>query len=324
MADSTLTAIRTKVRRLTRSPSSVQLSNDDIDEYVNTFILYDFPEHLRLFSLRKVFTFYTEPYIDEYDSDNPATQLDDFKNKYITVHEPVFIDGKRAPLYQNRDQFYALYPRVNSRVQVETGDGATTTFTGTLDNAPIVKNNVLFSTIDASNNSVELHDYAGGTGTTAFLSGSGFGTINYVTGAYELNFTTAPASSAAITAHTIPYEASVPQALLFFDNKFYVRPIPDQAYRIDMEVYIRPTELLSVGQSPDLEQWWQYVSYGAAKKVFEDRMDQESIAAIMPEFKTQELLVLRKTIVQQTKERVATIYTNNVSTQNYMGWWNGS
>jgi hypothetical protein len=43
MADSTLGAIRTKVRRLTRSPNTAQITDNQIDEYVNTFILYDFP-----------------------------------------------------------------------------------------------------------------------------------------------------------------------------------------------------------------------------------------------------------------------------------------
>ena len=43
MAD--LQTIRTKVRRLTRSLSPAQLTDAQIDEYINTFVLYDFPEH---------------------------------------------------------------------------------------------------------------------------------------------------------------------------------------------------------------------------------------------------------------------------------------
>ena len=309
MPDSTLTAVRTKVRRLTRSPSTAQLTDDDIDEYVNTFVLYDFPEHLRLFTLRTVFTFFTEPFIGEYDSDNSSTQLSNFKNLYMSVHDPVFIDGVLTTLYQDRNTFFRLYPRNNSRVVEATGDGAIMTFTGTLQNFPIIPGNVLFSTLAANNSSIELNDVP--AETTGTLTGTGSGTINYVTGAYTLNFTTAPAASAEIVSHTVPYVASVPKSLLFFDNTFTVRPIPDQAYRVDMEVYKRPTELLA-GNSPDLEQWWQYIAYGAAKKVFEDRTDEAGVKLIMPEFKMQERLVLRKTIEQQSKERVATIFTDQV------------
>jgi hypothetical protein len=50
-------------------------------------------------------------------------------------------------------------------------------------------------------------------------------------------------------------------------------------------------------------------------------MDVESIAMIMPEFTMQERLVLRRTIVQQTKERVATVYTQQVDGgNNNWGW----
>jgi len=319
---SDLNAIRLKVRRLTRSPSEAQLTNDNIDEYVNTFILYDFPEHLRLFSLRKVFTFYTEPFIDEYTSDNPADELADFQNKYISVHEPVFIDGNRVPLYQDRDQFYGIYPRINTRETIGTGDGVTMQFTGTLTNSPVLRSNVLFSSIAADYSSLEVHDPEGALDATAVLEGNGTGIINYVTGAYTVNFNTAPGAGEDVDVHYVPYEASVPQALLFFDNKFYVRPIPDQAYRIDMEVYKRPTALLQSGNSPELEQWWQYIAYGAALKVFQDRMDTESVMQIMPEFKQQERLVLRKTLVQQSNERVHTIYTDSFDTQNSSSWWN--
>ena len=38
---STLQTIRTKVRRLTRTPSTAQLSDDDLDQYINTFVVYD-------------------------------------------------------------------------------------------------------------------------------------------------------------------------------------------------------------------------------------------------------------------------------------------
>ena len=50
---------------------------------------------------------------------------------------------------------------------------------------------------------------------------------------------------------------------------------------------------------------------GTAKKIFEDRTDSDSVQLLMPEFKTQERLALRTTLVQMTKERTATIYAEN-------------
>ncbi len=78
---------------------------------------------------------------------------------------------------------------------------------------------------------------------------------------------------------------------------------------------------MSTGQSPVLKEWWQYIAYGAAKKIFEDRMEMESVQMIMPEFKTQERLCLRRTLVQYANERTATIYTESSGSANGWGWW---
>ncbi len=75
----------------------------------------------------------------------------------------------------------------------------------------------------------------------------------------------------------------------------------------------RPSALLETNSIPALQEYWQYLAYGAAKKILEDRMDLESVQMIMPEFKKQENLVQRRTIVQYTNERTATIYTEQVS-----------
>src|SRR5690606_31171209 len=105
-----------------------------------------------------------------------------------------------------------------------------------------------------------------------------------------------------VNAQSVPYVAGRPTTILFYDEKFTVRPIPDQPYKIDMEAYIRPTELISTTQKPELQEWWQYIAYGAAKKIFEDRSDMDSVQVILPEFQRQEDMINRKSIVQMSNE----------------------
>ena len=115
---------------------------------------------------------------------------------------------------------------------------------------------------------------------------------------------------------------AIPQSMLWFGNKFTLRPVPNQPYAITFDVYVRPTELLSSNQSPDLEEYWQYIAYGAARKIFQDRLDMDSVALIDPEFRLQQNLVNRRTIVQNTNERAATIYTQTLSNSGgYNGGW---
>lgn len=314
----TLSTIQTKVRRLTRTPSTNQLSDADLNDYINTFILYNLPSELRLFPSRTTFTFYTEPYVDTYETNtsNPDNPLYNFQNRYITTHEPIYIGGYLCYMSQSREQFYRIYPLVNTIASIGLeGDGATSAFSGTLANIPVLQRNVLFDSIDANNNGLAVKDVpvAGttdqGTLFDAYDETINRGVINYVSGAYSFTFAAPPASGQAINSQTVPYVPSIPTAMCYFDNKFILRPVPDQPYRVDMEVYIRPTALIEEGSAPQIEQWWQYIAYGAAKLIFEDRMDLESVQQIMPEYNKQMRFVLRTTLVQMAKERSATIYS---------------
>ena len=53
---STVLDMRTKFRRITATPSPTQLSDSEVDKYLQTFLVQDFPEHLRLFNLKETYT----------------------------------------------------------------------------------------------------------------------------------------------------------------------------------------------------------------------------------------------------------------------------
>ena len=339
-----LDTIRTKVRRLTRSPSVAQLSDADIDQYINTFVIYDFPEHLRLFDLRTTLTFYTKPFIDVYETNTTdvTDPLYNFKNKYITIHEPLYIAGYQQFFSQSREQFFGIYPMVNSIASIGlVGDGVTAAFTGVVQfgsgpyyqpnpllGTHLLQNNVLFSSVDINGNGLALHDVPASSTVGNLVGDAGMGPnfINYITGQFSFVFSNPPAIGVPINSQTVPYVPALPQAVLYYEDKFTLRPVPDQPYRVNLEAYIIPTELLATYQDPDIQQWWQYIAYGASKKVFEDRMDTDSVQQIMPEFKMQERLVLRKTVVQYTNERTGTIYTeqNGGLTSGGFGWGSGN
>lgn len=325
--NNTLATIRTKVRRLTRSLSPSQLTDVQIDEYINTFIRYDFPEHLRLFNLKTTFDFYTSPFIDVYEtSDNLGSQFKDFINKYITIHPPVYVSGNPARFVESREELYRLYPNVSQIASINSlGDGVTTTFRGTITNTNggtcLVRNNVMFNSIDVDGNgltmidypisSVEGNLYVPGTNPTSTTVPDPNNYINYVSGIFVVTFPTAPLASANINSQIVPASMARPTTVMFYDGKFTLRPVPDQAYKISVEAYQRPTELLVGTERTKLAEWWQYIAYGAAKKVFEDRMDLESVQQIMPEFKQQEEMILRRTLVERSSQRVATIYSTS-------------
>lgn len=352
---STLAAIQTKVRRLTRSISENQLSTTDLNNYINTFVVYDFPEQLRTFNLRTTFTWWCNAYQDVYPTDTsvlpvPALgqefqSLYNFQNMYISVHPPVYVAGFQSFYTQSPQQFWGIYPFTNSIAQIaSTGNGTVGPFVGVINtNQSIIipgqtqsivldKKNVLFSSVDVNNNGLSMVDtpISNTIGNLAPPGVAPFSTtivdpnnnINYLTGAYTLNFPTATLVGAPINSQTVNLTPARPQAVMYYANSFTLRPIPDQPYAINLEVYQRPTALLSSGQSPELEEYWQLIAYGAAIKVLQDRMDMETVDLLRSEFDLQLRLCLRRTIVQYTNERTATIYTENTSgTSGY--WGNG-
>lgn len=338
---STLANIYTKVRRLTRSPSPDQLDDNEINDYINNFVLYDLPEHLRLFNLRGVVQFYTAANQQYYNTVNlPVTDpLYDFKNKYITIHEPVYVAGFRRYFTQSREQFYNIWPQIESIQTFAVGNGVQMQFTGNVTGYPIQPLSVSFNSVDAGNNTIVMSDSpclippsvrpSTNFGnlrvpTNAPVSGpvDPNNYINYLTGQYVVTFAVPPAPGANVNSQSVPYAAGIPQAVLYYDDHFWFRPIPDQAYKVSFEAYRRPTELLSTtpAQHPELDQWWQYIAYGAAIKVFQDRMDMDSVAMLMPEFKQQQNLVNRCTIVQLTNQRTSTIFTEGSGNYPYGGW----
>ncbi len=358
---SSLQAIQTKVRRLTRTPSTQQLTDDDLNNYINTFVVYDFPEHLRMFNLKTVFKFWCNPYQDVYitDSTLPITNpLYNFQQNYISIEPPLYIAGFQSLYSQSREQFFGIYPLINSILSIGLqGNGAQTVFTGNINTSggpnfvnptlsnqttTLLQNNVLFSSVDLNNNGLSLIDVPiinAGTGNPT-VNGNLYvpgqtpitpptvidptNTVNYITGNFTITFPTAPGVGQAINSQCIPQVIGLPQAMLWYDNQFTLRPVPDQPYQINFEAYARPTAILQTNpnnQGPQLQEWWQYIAYGAAKKIFEDRMDMESVSLILPEYRKQENLCLRRTLVQYTNERTATIYTEQTSFGAGSGGW---
>lgn len=346
----TLADIRTKVRRITGRPSSTQIADSDIDKYINTFYVFDMPEHLKMESLRYNYQFTTTANIPTYDMPTGT---------YLTNMPPVFIAGYQSYMTQSRQNFFRVNPELNLLQQaVYTGNGTAGPYTGQLlSSTPIIPGfkpnppgaytiwsaandipaaflnwNIVVSALGTPNStsgiapSITLIDDGQGNlfapTDTSINPASARGSINYTTGAISItNFTAAIPSGNAINVQYIPYVASRPQSVVFFQDQIIVYPVPDQAYTVSFEAYKYPTAFLASDTlgltSPQVNEWWQLLAYGASDKIFADNGDFENMAKFRPLLDEQMNLCLRRTIVQQTSERAATIYTEQTQPSQY-------
>lgn len=330
-ATSTLGDITTKIRRLVAAPSATQLTDQTISEYVNNFYLYDFPEHLQTLTLRTTYEFYTTPFVDAYVFPREI---------YRNITAPVFIGGSQCFYSQNREQFYIVFPQVEFMQTVSIGNGTNGPYTLTLTNTPVLRgytypttievlappaggpggranlaSRVLISAVNALGNPIIAKD----NGVGGFVDANNnalVGAINYQTGAVTVTFNDlvgVPVGN-SITASYISTTASRPTGVLFYGDILFLRPIPDNVYHFQIDAFMFPSQLLaSATDTPSLREWWQYLAYGAAIKILVDRQDMQSVQNIMPFFQEQQRLVNRRNIVQNTNERAATIYSEQVN-----------
>lgn len=331
MTVATLQDIRDKVRKMTGTASTAILTNAQIDDYINSYYLYDLPAEFRSLQLKDVYTFTTERGVATYSWDSET---------YLSIETPVYLNKREIALFFNEKEFYGFVPGDMFTQTITEGDGTAGPYTATLQNTPIipsVNNNPASSSYPASrvlnfvigaNTSFGVSQSvsdisAGATGT---LTGDGTGTINYNTGALSVTFTSTVPSGEDINVSYLSQQITRPVAILFLQNQLTLSPPPDQPYIVEITVYRKPTDVLleSSVNSPELNEWWELIASGAAKKVFEDRADDDGIMKMMQMMQQRYAVVETRTYVQIGNERIPTIFSsqtpNNTYNSGFMGW----
>lgn len=257
-----LVNIRQKVRQTTGRPDASMMTNATIDDYINKFYQFVLPKELKIFFGYTYYTFFTVANQPTYTP--PST--------FQTLNPAVWFDGFPGDWYLSPDLFYQDYPQQLNKTEVATGNGTLNSFSYNVNSFPVLAGSVYVT----DGTQIAQDDGAGGffnpdTGTVLA------GTIDYATGSVVGQaFATAPAANASIVASFEVYMAVRPQGILYYDNLFVLRPVPDQVYQVRMEGIKIPTALTSDGQLPFRPDLGPLIAYGASLEIFSDfnQMDQ--------------------------------------------------
>ena len=299
----TLEQIRDKVRKITGMISTNQLSNNDLDNYINDFYQYDFPAHLKNWNLTTSLPPIWGP--DTALIPDQAIYLEDW-NSFTNIMPPCYVGGYEIQFFQDQEAFFNIFPTQALRSQLSTGTGIAGPYAGTITNTPILQQGIFISAVDNAGNSLHCTANNAGVLTGNVLAG---GTINYQTGVVAgLTWTGVIAAGEPIWAQSTTYVSGRPQAVLFYDGALLFYPVPDIAYEFSCKVYQTPA-VLTAGDQPVVREWWTLIAYGASLKIFADNMDMDSYQKIDVLFDKQKRLVERRTLTQLKNQRVATIYT---------------
>lgn len=143
------------------------------------------------------------------------------------------------------------------------------------------------------------------------------GNVNYVTTEITINFPVAPAAGTMINVWAATYQVGRPYNLLFWNNELTIRPVPDNVYLCEVEVYQTPTQFMSVNDHPILNQWAQYIAYGAAMEILRDRQDMEGVENLKEGFMRQEGLVLERQSIEEINQPNYTLFNSTQSGYGY-------
>lgn len=361
MSIGTLGDIITKTRRLTGSATDFQLTDAQIIDYIDSFYLYDFPAQFRSLKLQDRYVFNTTVGIDVYPFD---------WEHYITVQQPCYCAKREIALFFNPWNFYGVWFNWQFQQNFAIGDGNLgTTYTGFATNLPIIRsynNNPsvetnLFTTVDAFSHqpsfpqsnigrvqnilitvnlqlgrTLNITDDGGGN-LIGDIDPLGVNTINYETGAISVKFGDGTNPIAVTAGQTItllynPATLAQPQSILFYQNQFTLRPVPDKGYTIELMALRQPSQALLGTTDPDnpdftgvpeLIEWWECLAVGAAKKIYEDRLDSDGIALMDKMLNERYQVAFTRTYAELGKQRMQTIFADQLA-RNYganFGWF---
>ena len=141
------------------------------------------------------------------------------------------------------------------------------------------------------------------TGTSAVPVYTAVGTINYTTGAFSVTFTAASTAGTVIYDNYQAYQPARPQGVLFYNNQFTFRPIPDQVYQITMQGFITQVQFTEDSDTPLQTEWGELIALGAALEIFLDRGDVGAYNTYYPVFKRYENVALGRFVEQLLNQR---------------------
>lgn len=340
-----LDQMRNTLRRMTARYDEVQMSTTQVDYYLNLAYTLRLPEQFKNIKLTKPYVFLTTPNVDTYQFvyqeglvDDP-TQLPLPGNLAvpgnIQVTPPVYCQGYRLRYFQDKNTFYNLWPNLSVNQQINSGGlNVGGTYQGFIPSTPFYRCQTdIFGNVTEAGviiSAIVNNVQSANSGFTYTLTdrpkpapsniniadlvdinGVVVGEVNYLTGAYDFTpvAPTVIPADATIYAAVVPYQASRPTDVLFYNQQIVFRPCPLQVFQVEFQISQQPTQLIAANDAPELNEWWLFICAMAAELVYIDFPDPEGMAYLRPTLDEQRCEAQRRTLKQLGTQRAATIFS---------------
>ena len=319
----TVTEVLEIMRRLVKTSSDQSITDTTLVDALNRFYIYDMPQNLQLFELKRTYLFDTLPNVHLYQF-----PFDD----YQLIRPPCYSDGVPMSFFQSQTLFNNVFPEFVFNQNAIVGDGGPS-YTTTITQAPLLRGfvdtlgyrmpNIIISgqtdtgdrlficdagVLGIAPNVGRLYEVPSNFQDVGGVAAPVVGTVNYQTGLMTFLFSQNIATGTNIQIQTVTYTAGWPRAVLFFDNIIKLYPVPDKSYKIQFDAQITPAQFLAISGVP-FKYMGEYLAYGGALKILAETGDMEQYQFYRSLFNEKEAMLLRRTNRQQMVERTPTIFS---------------
>jgi len=330
-----LSQMENTVRRMTARYTEAQMTTSQIDNYINLSYTLHMPLNFKNLKLTKPYVFQTVPNVDTYPfvyqeglktqaQEPPAPALSVPGNVQVTP--PVYCQGYILRYFQDKTTFYNRWPNLSVNQIINQGTGSSgDTYSGTIPSTPfyraqqdifgnVTEPMVIISAYNNSGFSYAITDQpilGSNLGDLVDSLGNNIGSVNYFDGTYQFTpvLVSGIPADATIYASVVPYQASRPTDVLFYNQQLVLRPCPMQVYQMEFQISQQPTQLIEANSAPELDEWYLFICAGAAKLIYTDFPDDEGMSYLMPIWQEQLQLAQRRTLRQYSSQRAATIFS---------------
>src|SRR5215469_13523465 len=104
-----LSDILVYIRRIIKSPSTAQITDETLIDYVNRFWLLDMDARMELFDFKTKYQFQTIPGIDQYNMPMYNVQIEQGNQNIASIpvyqgfKDPCYVNGIQVPFYTRHD-----------------------------------------------------------------------------------------------------------------------------------------------------------------------------------------------------------------------------
>lgn len=292
MAQWTLGDIRQKVRHITGRFSPDEISNNELDKFINDYYQLTFPQEVRLESKQTFYEFLTKPNQSYYPQ--PLELYSSFSpNAYCNNFPLIWYQDPNIFYQESRFQYIFKKPWM--------GDGKTTSFSYEVSGFPIMPATLTITSLQET--FVDTNINWTTDNVTIIGSQKGVATVNYSTGVISVTFYNAPLNLEPIYVNYVLFSPRRPLSILCFNNQFQLFPVPDQVYKIRMQASQIVKPLVLSSDTPELNEWGLCIAYGAAREIFSSFGEMEAYAEITILYQEQIKYILKRTLMQLMNER---------------------